>query len=65
MQREPVPPVSAEEIPEEPPIKHTSCEIILFPGFDISVIVQAPQLWDRLAKPRAESSTRPKAKASN
>jgi hypothetical protein len=56
MRREPVPPESTEVVPEQPPIKDTCCEIILFPGFDISVIAQAPQLWNRPAKLRAKPS---------
>jgi hypothetical protein len=53
MQHKPMPP---EEDSQAPPIKSSSCEIIFFPGFDIRLIVQAPELWNRPAKPKIKSS---------
>ena len=57
MQHKPMPPTPAEEDSRALPIKSRSCEIILFPGFDIRLIVQAPELWNRPAKPKMESSS--------
>lgn len=54
MPHKPIPPATAEQSSEKPPTSPGSCEIILFPDFDISAIARAPELWNRPAKPRTE-----------
>jgi hypothetical protein len=57
MQHKPTPPAAAaEEAEQRPPAKAGSCEIILFPGFDITMIMQTPDVWDGPVKPKVEPS---------
>jgi hypothetical protein len=54
MQHKPIPRGAAEVGIGKPPKKSGACEIVLFPGFDIRVIAQAPELWSQPRKPKAE-----------